>query len=127
MTDKIENTISTDEYERIFERYLEVCNQAIEMNKDKFPYTEIWGARWNNLKPDDTLECAVYDFRPKIVYTLQLTKDMKIKIIKKAYHTPADAWPFDYNYLKKVVDNPEEYLKHPANLDWGWLNDVLIE
>lgn len=121
----ITNTATVEEYERIFERYLDVCNQAIEKNKDKFPYMEIWKARWKDLKPDNTLQCAVYDDRPKIVYTLQLTEDMKIKIIEKAHIVPGDAWPFKYTYLKHVVDNPRNYIEHPATLDWGWLTGVL--
>lgn len=115
---------STEEYERIFERYLDICNQAIEKNKDKFPYMEIWNTRWKNLGRGNILECAVYDDRPKIIYTLQLTEDMKIKILKKTPVVPEDVWPFKYSYLKHVVENPQEYIDHPANLDWGWLTEV---
>jgi hypothetical protein len=116
---------SVEEYERIFERYLDVCNQAIEKNKDKFPYMEIWKARWKKLGPDNILQCAVYDDKQKIIYTLQLTEDMKIKILKKATVARDDIWPFKFSYLKHVVDNPQEYIQHPANLDWGWLTEVL--
>jgi hypothetical protein len=112
---------AVEEYERVFELYLDVCNQAIEKNKDKFPYMEIWKARWKKLDTDDILECAVYDDRPKVIYKLRLTKDMKIKIIEKTHVVPGDAWPFKYSYLKHVIDNPQGYIDHPANLDWGWL------
>jgi len=118
----VKNTETVEEYERIFERYLDVCNQAIEKNKNKFPYTEIWGARWKNLGASNILQCAIYDDRPKIVYTLQLTDDMKIKIIEKTRVAPGDAWPLQYRYLQHVVDNPQDYIDHPANLDWGWLS-----
>ncbi len=120
----VKDVAHVEEYERLFERYLEICNQAIERNKDKFPYMEIWKARWKNLSHEGTLQCAVFDDRPKIVYTLQLTQDMKIKIIGKQNVTPGDAWPFKYSYLKHVVENPNEYIEHPASLDWGWLADV---
>lgn len=120
----IKDIATVELYERIFERYLDICNQTIEKNKDKFPYMEIWKARWKGLKPDNALHCAVYDDRPKVVYTLQLTDDMKIKIIKTTHIAPEDAWPFKYSYLKHVVDNPQEYIDHPAKLDWGWLIDV---
>jgi len=119
------DTETVEEYERIFERYLEVCNQAIERNKEKFPYMEIWKARLESLGANNILECAVYDDRPKVIYKLQLTEDMKIKIIEKT-HVPLDgAWPFKYSYLKHVVENPQDYIDHPANLDWGWLTTVL--
>ncbi|MDR3425529.1 MAG: hypothetical protein P4M13_10745 [Alphaproteobacteria bacterium] len=120
----IKDTEEIEEYERIFERYLDVCNQALEKNKERFPYKEIWQARWKKLGQHNILHCAVYDDRPKIIYTLQLTEDMKIKIIKKEPVVREDVWPFKYSYLKHVVDHPEEYIDHPANLDWGWLKDV---
>jgi len=115
---------AASEYERIFERYLEICNQAIEKNKVQFPYIEIWKARWKKLSPDHLLQCAVYDDRPKVLYSLRLTEDMKIKIINKTYIAPEDVWPFNYTYPKQVVENPQAYIEHPANLDWGWLSDA---
>jgi len=41
--------VGIEEYERIFERYLDICNQAIEKSKNTFPYTEIWRERWKKL------------------------------------------------------------------------------
>jgi hypothetical protein len=120
----LKDIATVEEYERVFERYLDICNQAIEKHKDKFPYSEIWKAKWKNLGPDHILQCAVYDDRPKIIYSLQLTEDMKIKILKKTPAGPEDVWPFKYSYLKNVVDNPQDYIEHPANLDWGWLTSV---
>ena len=120
----LKKVATKEEYEIIFERYLDVCNQAIEKNKDRFPYNEIWKARWKSLGQGNTLRCAVYDDRPKVVYTLQLTEDMKIKILDKTDISPEDVWPFKYSYLKHVVENPNDYIDHPANLDWGWLTGV---
>jgi hypothetical protein len=77
-----------------------------------------------SLGQDSVFQCVVYDDRPKVIYTLGLTEDMKIKIIKKEPVVREDVWPFKYSYLKQVVDNPQEYIEHPANLDWGWLTDV---
>jgi hypothetical protein len=119
-----EQTATLEEYERVFERYLDICNESIESNKDKFPYMEIWKARWKSLGVDNKLCCAVYDDRPKIIYTLELTEDMKIKILEKNRVMNDDVWPFKFSYLKHVVDNPQEYIDHPANLDWGWLTTV---
>ncbi len=124
MTDAQQDVAMDHDYERTFERYLDICNQSIEKNKDKFPYMEIWRARWKNLGGDHSLHCAVYDDRPKIIYKLQLTEDMKIRIIEKTRVAPEDAWPFTYSYLKHVVDHPQDYINHPANLDWGWLNTI---
>ncbi len=123
-TDAPEKTITVEDDERLFEQYLDICNDVLEKNKDKFPYMEIWRARWKKLGPDHKLLCAVYNDRPKITYTLQLTEDMKIKILEKTHAVPNDAWPFKYSYLKHVVEHPKDYLDHPADLDWGWLNAI---
>jgi hypothetical protein len=112
------------EYERVFQQYLEICNLAIEKNKGKFPYTEIWGARLKDIKEDVNVHAVVFDDRPKLAYRLRLTPDMKIEIAEKKELPPADAWPFTYHYMKRVVDNPNEYIENPARLEWGWLRTV---
>lgn len=112
------------EYEQVFQQYLEICNRAIELNKNKFPYTEIWGVRLKALEDEIKIQAVVFDDRPKLAYMLRLTKDMKIEIAEKKELPPEDAWPFTYQYLKRVVDNPKEYLENPARLEWGWLQNI---
>ena len=119
MTAVPENTVTVEDYERLFDRYVDVCNQAIERNKDKFPYKEIWQARWKTLGPDDIRQIAVYDDKPRIVFTLRLTDDMKIQIIETTHIAPVDARPLHLSYLKHVVDEPKDYIEYPARLDWG--------
>lgn len=111
------------EYEEVFQQYLEICNRAIEQNRNKFPYTEIWGTRFKTLTTEATLQAIVYDDRPKAAFKLRLTKDMKIEIMEKK-PVPEEEWPFTYQYLKRVVDNPDEYVANPTKLEWGWLKTV---
>ena len=110
----------------MFQQYLEICNQAIKQNRKKFPYTEIWAARFKKLDADKeaTLQAIVYDDCPKVAFTLKLTKDMKIKIVEKIPIPAAEEWPFTYQYLKRVVDNPKEYIENPAKPEWVWLKTV---
>ena len=112
------------DYEKVFQQYLEICNRAIEKNKSKFPYTEIWGARFKALEAEATLHATVYDDRPKVAFKLRLTPDMKIEIVEKKPVPSEDEWPFTYQYLKRVVDNPQEYIENPARLEWGWLKTI---
>ncbi len=112
------------DYAHVFEQYLVICNQAIEKNRNTFPYTEIWRSRFETLEAEATLRAIVYDDRPKLDCTLRLTKDMKIEIVEKKAIPADDDWPFTYQYLKRVVDHPQEYINHPAKLEWGWLKNV---
>jgi hypothetical protein len=112
------------DYEKIFQQYLEICNQSIEHNKNKFPYTEIWGAHFKALKTDAILDAVIYDDRPKLACKLRLTPDMKIEIVQKNPIKSEDEWPFTYQYLKRVVENPKEYIENPAKLEWGWLKEI---
>ena len=114
-----------EEYERVFQQYLEICNRSIEQNKTKFPYTEIWGARLKELNDEMNVEAIIYDDRPKAAFVLRLTKDMKIEIMEKKPIPAEEPWPFTYQYLKRVVNNPQDYIENPAKLEWGWLQPVL--
>ncbi len=124
MNNTVHNTVEGDEYERVFEQYLAVCNRAIAQNKDKFPYLEIWQARRASLGDNHILQCAVYDDRPKVIYNLQLTKDLEIKVMSKEVMAAQDAWPLRMHYLRHVLANEADYVEHPAKLDWGWLTSV---
>ena len=126
MTDACAGIAGIEEYEKVFEQYLDICNQAIEKNMNTFPYMQIWRARWKGSGRDNILRCAVYDDRPKVIYTLELTEDLKIRIIEKSRVAPKDAWPLKYSYLKHVVDHPQDYIDRPASLDWGWLDGSFI-
>ena len=60
MEDAVKQVEVIKEYEQVFHKYLEICNQAIEKNKSKFPYTEIWGARFKTLEKAATLDAFIY-------------------------------------------------------------------
>ena len=113
------------EYENVFRQYLNVCNQAIERNKDKFPYTEIWNARLKGPEKSALIHAVVFDDRPKLAYLLRLTPEMKIEITEKKELQTDEAWPFSYQYMKRVINHPEKYITNPARLQWGWLQYLL--
>ncbi len=116
-----------DEYENVFRQYLAVCNQAIAENKDKFPYTGIWNARLKGIDPLPHVNAVVFDDRPKASYLLHLTPEMKIEISEKKAQAADDPWPFPYQYMKRVIRNPEKYIANPARLQWGWLQYLIDE
>ncbi len=111
-----------NEIDRLFQDYLDVCNQALEENKDNFPYKLICNAA-ESAFAERAIKLAIYDDRPKECYCLQM-KDHKIEASDECDLSHAkDAWRINLSYLQQVVDHPEEYIKHPARLDWDWLRN----
>jgi hypothetical protein len=110
-----------EEYERVLHQYLEVCNLALEHNKNKFPYKKIWGARVKAFPDGIKVEAIIYHDRPQVALPLNLTHDMKIEIMEKPVIPLERTWAFSYQHLKRVVDNSQNYIENPARLDWGWL------
>ena len=113
-----------EHYDTIFTQYIEICKQAITHNKNNFPYTEIWGARLMALEDGVKVEATVFDDRPKLSYILQLTKNMDIDIVEKKTSPSENTWPFTYQYLQRVIDNPQKYIENPAMLEWGWMKTL---
>jgi len=108
-----------EEYDELFKSYLQVCNKAIEQNKDSFPYKQIWDAG-SKFLDDSAINIAVYDDRPIISYSVRFNNG-EISANKNEISLDGKPWKVTYSYLKKVIDNPDEYIKHPARLDWQWI------
>jgi hypothetical protein len=113
------------EYENVFRQYLDICNQAIAENKDKFPYTGIWNARLKGIDQLAHVNAVVFDDRPKAAYLLHLTPEMRIEISEKKALANDEPWPFPYQYMKRVIKNPDKYIANPARLQWGWLQYLI--
>lgn len=113
---------NTSEIDQLFSDYLAVCNRALEANREAFPYKQIWDAAESFLG-DRSVKLAVYDDRPQECYCLQM-KDKKIETAEDCNRAdPQDAWRVNLSYLQQVVENPDEYINHPARLDWDWLRN----
>ena len=105
----------------LFQRYLDVCNQALEANKDRFPYRQIWETSERLLK-EKTVPVAIYDDHPKAVYHLKI-QDHHIDAVSGQEEDADDSWKMNMSYLEKVTEHPEEYIKNPAKIDWEWLRN----
>lgn len=114
----------TAELEQLFKRYMDVCCEVMRVHSDHFPYHQIWGAA-SKVLGESEVPVAVVDDRPKALYGLSL-KDHALEAhpIPQA-EAPLRPWRLPYSYMKHVVDHPEEYLSHPAKLDWDWLRSRL--
>jgi hypothetical protein len=113
--------VSGENFDVLMNRYLDVCNKAIEENKEDFFYKRVWGISERIFKTYH-MHIAVYDDRVKNLYVLRYA-DHKISEDRSVKPDFERSWHINYSYLKHVVDNPEQYIKHPAKLDWDWLKN----
>lgn len=97
--------------ETLFQRYLAVCNQAIEVNKDRFPFNHILGTVQ---KKDlaQRIEVCIIDDRPEAEFILNL-KDDKMKAEKPVSCASCSCdrkWRVKKSYLESVISNPQTYI-----------------
>lgn len=106
----------------LFQSYLEVCNQALEANKDRFPYKQMLEASEKLLGARE-ITVAVYDDQPKAVYDLALSEK---HLSAKPHESECQkAWRLNRSYLEEVVNHAEDYIKNPAKIDWAWLKSQM--
>lgn len=118
-------TEKESEYDSLLRRYIEICNEAIEKNGDKFPYSAIWGAALPQVEGKQ-LAFALRDDRPKA--RLRVAVDGAHLDAANEGETCQDVdWVFDYSHLKDVIENADACINEPTRLDWSWLRSVTPE
>lgn len=104
----------------LIHHYVAICNQALESNRDKFPYKQIFSAL-EKLNAQDPIEVFVADTLQ--TYAFYFSND-GVKVFK---HDDCDEcncirkWTTTSRYLNNVVTEPDLYIQNPARLNWDWL------
>jgi len=116
------NVINQENCDDLIQCYLDVCNRALAMNKDRFPFKQILGAA-QDAERDRIIEVDVTDSYPKQSYMMNINGD---HIVAKPHGDCDDCqcdrqWSVTRSYLRDVVQNQETYIQNPANIDWRWM------
>jgi len=116
---------SAPDYDELLKRYLDVCNQALVLNKNRFPFKQILGAAEKS-EIGRVIEVNVLDISVQASYAMSISKD---GIVAEPHSDCPDCkcertWKVTKDYLEDVADNPAAYIENPAKLDWEWLYDV---
>jgi len=117
--------------EDLFKSYIDICNRALEKNKDRFPFNCILNGI-KNIGKATPVRVKIIDDTCQPQFHLQL-KDGEIHYditncqnICQSCHVGCGAgknlWSVKASYLEDVVQNPMEYIENPAKLDWEWVN-----
>lgn len=113
---------STSNYDDLMERYLDVCNQALALNKERFPFKQIWGAAQES-ECGKVIEVNIADGFSKASYTMRFSKG---RLVAEP-HSKCQydrKWTVSEHYLENVAKDPEEYIQNPAKIDWEWMYDA---
>ncbi len=106
----------------LLQQYLDICDAAIEANKERFPFKQILSAAQENERQEDVL-VQIGDQYPPERFIIH-AKDHKVSEDSSPECEDCScgaAWRVSSSFLKNVVENPLSYIENPARLDWEWL------
>ena len=109
----------------LLKHYINICNQALLQNKERFPFKQILGAA-KDAEYEQPVEVVVSDTKPLETYVFRL-KAGGVEV--KPHALCGDcacvrSWNTDTSYLQNVIKNPKAYIENPAMLNWEWMYDA---
>ena len=116
---------SVPDYDDLMKRYLDVCNQAMVLNKDRFPFKQILGAAQKS-ECGKVIEVNIVDDVPAASYAMTFSRD---GLAAQPHSSCSDCrcdrkWVVRRAYLEEVAKDPENYIQNPAKIDWEWMYDT---
>ena len=117
--------LSPPDYDDLMTCYLDVCNQALERNKNRFPFKQILGAARES-GSGQVIEVNIIGGASPPDYMMTFGKDgLRVYLHTDCLHCQCDrTWRVRRDYLEDVAKNPEGYIQNPAKIDWEWMYEV---
>lgn len=107
--------------------YIDICNQAIEQNRDTrmFRQLERLGEKYG--KPLN-MHAIIYDRDPGDVVASAIMRfnpvSPSLEMLPAADYETSLHWKVPLDYLEDVVlGRPDWYLENPLRLDWSWMKE----
>lgn len=114
--------ILNHQYHDLIERYVAVCNQAIEHNRNRFPFKQILNAV-QEAEGQPLIEVVIDGCDQNETYVFQMRED-KLTVRPHGDCKNCEcvrSWNAMPSYLEQVTQNPAVYVDNPAMLDWEWI------
>jgi hypothetical protein len=115
-----------EDSQTLLNAYVAICNQALQENKDIFPYKSMIEAIHHTIE-GKKIALSLIDDEPKVIACLSLEKD-GVKLLpldtEENQFVKINMCHLKMSYLKNVIDNPQEYIKNPAKIDWRWIENI---
>ncbi|MGH1402624.1 MAG: hypothetical protein ACRBDL_00115 [Alphaproteobacteria bacterium] len=104
----------------LFGQYLDVCNKALELGGNRFPYKQIFNAA---KRVDRARKIEVKIGGVDESYVIQMQDG---QIVYDRHDLCADCncdgeWNIHDSYLIDVVKNSDLYIQNPAKINWEWI------
>lgn len=115
--------MSTTIYNDLLVQYLDVCNAALERNRDRFPFKQILGAA-QRAERGRLIELQIVEDEQSS-YVMQIEQG---RVVAQPHGDCKDCncvreWNVSKDYLEDVVQNPQIYINNPAKINWEWMYD----
>jgi hypothetical protein len=110
----------------LFTDALATMNRCIEENQSSTPYKQILAAS-EKLADGMTIGVAVYSKDPSTphdFYTVRF-ENGRLDLVSHGKEEHDIGWKVSRDYLQKLAEHPDEYVKNPMKLDWDWLKSRL--
>lgn len=115
--------------EDLFKKYIDICNMALDKNKDRFPFNHILHGLKNE-NDAQSIRVKIMNDREEPQFYLQLSEGKINYDLTSCQNmcgscnndcpSKNSVWQVKESYLQDVTENPEEYIQNPAKLDWEW-------
>lgn len=119
-----ENILLNSDY--AIKSYVSICNRALSLNKDRFPFKQILGAAQKSEKGKkvevllagaESIDSYVFSIKNEQIIFAPHSECGQCKCDRK--------WHLEWTYLQEVLKDPESYIKNPAKIDWDWIYDTV--
>lgn len=111
----------------LFTDALTTMNAAIEANEDSMPY-KLFFETSKKLDMELTMGVAIYKNDPNTphdYYTIRYEGN-RFELVSHGKDDGIDiCWKVSEDYLRKLAEDPDTYINHPARMDWDWLKSRL--
>ena len=109
--------------DNLMQRYVEICNSALDQNKDRFPFKQILGT---------AKTCSANRLIEVLIEGTARNEDSHVltiedgKLVCRAHSACGNCqcdgkWVIGKAYLQNVLARPDSYIENPARLNWEWL------
>lgn len=116
--------------EELFRRYITICNESLDKNKDKFPFNHILKAvQTSDIDPSSHVRIVDDMGNKEFGITLE---NNNVKLDKNTCGNKCGSclnrcrehmWIVKTSYLNEVISHRDFYIENPALLNWEWLNN----